>query len=126
MELAEEKAPPVADDGSVPASTTSAERDEEKTEALEATTPFSPGVTSEKADAAIEAAQAEHPGPEPSVKKKGKVALTLLAICLAVFLAALDVTIVTTALPSIIADFNASESDFAWVGSAYMLAAAGT
>lgn len=34
-------------------------------------------------------------------------------------------TIVTTALPSIIADFNASESDFTWVGSSYMLAAAG-
>jgi hypothetical protein len=35
-------------------------------------------------------------------------------------------TIVTTALPSIIADFNASESDYTWVGSSYMLAAAGT
>jgi MFS family permease len=34
-------------------------------------------------------------------------------------------TIVTTALPSIIADFDASESDYTWVGSSYMLAAAG-
>lgn len=34
-------------------------------------------------------------------------------------------TIVTTALPSIITDFNATESDYTWVGSSYMLAAAG-
>ena len=44
-----------------------------------------------------------------------------LALYLAVFLAALDTVIITTALPTIAADFNASGADFAWIGSAYML-----
>lgn len=34
-------------------------------------------------------------------------------------------TIITTALPTIAADFNASEGDYTWVGSSYLLAAAG-
>jgi MFS family permease len=43
---------------------------------------------------------------------------------MAVFLAALDMTIVTTALPTISAYFQTSEADYTWVGSAYLLAAA--
>lgn len=33
-------------------------------------------------------------------------------------------TIVTTALPTIVAHFQASQADYTWVGSAYLLAAA--
>lgn len=42
---------------------------------------------------------------------------------MAVFLAALDVTIVTTALPTIAGYFHASSS-YTWVGSAYLLGTA--
>jgi MFS family permease len=51
----------------------------------------------------------------------GKVAIIMVALCLAVFLAALDVTIVTTALPTISEDFQ-STSGYTWIGSAFLLA----
>ncbi|KAJ5690767.1 efflux pump antibiotic resistance protein [Penicillium macrosclerotiorum] len=76
---------------------------------------------------------------------KQRVAIILLGLGLNVFLAALDIvslpilnlnnvfedekakgekkkTIVSTALPKIIADFNASDSAYAWIASAYLLA----
>lgn len=55
---------------------------------------------------------------------KGRIVIIILSLCMALFLAALDVTIVTTALPTISRHFNASGSDYTWVGSAYLLAAA--
>lgn len=55
---------------------------------------------------------------------KSRTAIIVLSLCMALFLAALDVTIVTTALPTIAEHFNASGSDYTWVGSAYLLAAA--
>ncbi|KAI4287010.1 MAG: hypothetical protein L6R35_003739, partial [Caloplaca aegaea] len=60
---------------------------------------------------------------EPKMSK-GKIALIMLALCIAVFLAALDTTIITTALPTIASRFNASQADYTWIGSAYLLAAA--
>ena len=42
------------------------------------------------------------------------------ALILAVFLASLDTTIISTALPTIAGEFNAFES-FAWVGTAYIV-----
>lgn len=46
--------------------------------------------------------------------------LIVFALCLALFLAALDVTIITTAIPTISAHFNSSLG-YIWVGSAYLL-----
>ena len=54
-------------------------------------------------------------------RSKGKVAVIMLALGLAVFLAALDVTIVTTALPTISEEFH-SASGYTWIGSAFLLA----
>ncbi|CAK4030796.1 MFS-type transporter [Lecanosticta acicola] len=54
-------------------------------------------------------------------RSKGKVAVIMLALCLAIFLAALDVTIVTTALPTISEHFH-SASGYTWIGSAFLLA----
>ncbi|KAH9850502.1 MFS general substrate transporter [Lenzites betulinus] len=55
-------------------------------------------------------------------KKKGAVFWCIfLSICLSLFLAALDLTAVSTALPTIASDLHAS--DFVWVGSAYSLSA---
>jgi len=54
-------------------------------------------------------------------RSKGKVAVIMLALCMAVFLAALDVTIITTALPTISEHFH-SASGYTWIGSAFLLA----
>ncbi|KAI4281828.1 MAG: hypothetical protein L6R38_003382, partial [Xanthoria sp. 2 TBL-2021] len=62
--------------------------------------------------------------PEEPQRSKGKTALIMLALCIAVFLAALDTTIITTAIPTIAVRFNASAADYTWIGSAYLLAAA--
>ncbi|KAL1845430.1 hypothetical protein VTK73DRAFT_561 [Phialemonium thermophilum] len=49
--------------------------------------------------------------------------LLMMALCLSVFLAALDITIVTTALPTIATHFH-SASGYVWVGSAFLLGGA--
>lgn len=54
-------------------------------------------------------------------RSRGKVTLIMFALCMAVFLAALDVTIVTTALPTISEHFHSS-SGYTWIGSAFLLA----
>lgn len=46
----------------------------------------------------------------------------MFSLCVALFLAALDVTIITTALPTIARRFGADAADYTWVGSAYLLA----
>ncbi|KAI4235062.1 MAG: hypothetical protein LQ349_003410 [Xanthoria aureola] len=62
--------------------------------------------------------------PVQPQRSKGKTTLIMLALCIAVFLAALDTTIITTAIPTIAVRFNASAADYTWIGSAYLLAAA--
>ncbi|KAL8708329.1 MAG: hypothetical protein Q9220_006804 [cf. Caloplaca sp. 1 TL-2023] len=61
---------------------------------------------------------------EEPQRSKGKTLLIMLALCIAVFLAAIDTTIITTAVPTIATRFHASEADYTWIGSAYLLAAA--
>ncbi|KIX99023.1 uncharacterized protein Z520_05484 [Fonsecaea multimorphosa CBS 102226] len=53
---------------------------------------------------------------------KSRTIIIMFSLCVALFLAALDVTIITTALPTIAQHFHASASDYTWVGSAYLLA----
>jgi MFS family permease len=53
---------------------------------------------------------------------KARIAVIMLSLCIALFLAALDMTIVTTALPAIAGHFAATTSEYTWVGSAYLLA----
>ncbi|KAK4235620.1 MFS transporter [Achaetomium macrosporum] len=59
----------------------------------------------------------------PAGRSPLKIALIMLALCFAVFLPALDITIITTALPTIIEDFD-SGAAYTWVGSAYLLGVA--
>lgn len=60
--------------------------------------------------------------PIPTSNRSFLQTFTILtALCAAVFLAALDVTIITTALPSIAAHFQSS-SAYTWIGSSYILA----
>lgn len=53
---------------------------------------------------------------------KARITIIMFSLGMALFLAALDVTIITTALPTIAQHFNASAADYTWVGSAYLLA----
>lgn len=64
---------------------------------------------------------AKQPEPDRPQRSKGKIAIIMLALCLAVFLAALDVTIITTALPTISEEFN-SIAGYTWIGSGFLLA----
>ncbi|KAJ7449942.1 major facilitator superfamily domain-containing protein [Mycena latifolia] len=54
---------------------------------------------------------------------KNRLSIVFLALTLTVFLAAMDQTIVATALPTIV-DKLGGGSEYSWVGSAYLLAAA--
>ncbi|KAF2662752.1 hypothetical protein K491DRAFT_616380 [Lophiostoma macrostomum CBS 122681] len=54
-------------------------------------------------------------------RSKAKIALIMLSLCISVLLVALDITIVTTALPTIAERFH-SASGYTWVGSAYLIA----
>ncbi|KAH7076944.1 major facilitator superfamily-domain-containing protein [Paraphoma chrysanthemicola] len=65
-------------------------------------------------------AQAAH-SDEPPARSKLKITLIMFSLAVAVLLVALDITIVTTALPTISEEFN-SASGYTWVGSAYLIA----
>ena len=54
---------------------------------------------------------------------KNPLALVFLGLMLCIFLAALDQTIVATALPTIVAELGGGNG-YSWVGSSYLLAAA--
>jgi MFS family permease len=56
-------------------------------------------------------------GPRP---KDTRFWLIIFAVCMALFLSALELTAVSTALPTIVADLQGEH--FVWVGSAYALA----
>ncbi|KAJ6620570.1 MFS general substrate transporter [Mycena sp. CBHHK59/15] len=59
---------------------------------------------------------------QPQPRKKGfRFWLIFLSLCISLFLAAFELTAVTTALPSIIHDLEGSH--FIWVGSGYSIAA---
>lgn len=58
--------------------------------------------------------------PEDS-RTKLETFLIMLSLCTAVFLAALDTSIITTALPTI-SEYFGSDAGYTWIGSAYLLA----
>lgn len=62
-----------------------------------------------------------HDGEDEAVYPSGlKLGIISLALCLSVFLVALDNTIIATAIPKITDRFN-SLQDVGWYGSAYLL-----
>ncbi|KAK4987402.1 hypothetical protein LTR66_002452 [Elasticomyces elasticus] len=69
-------------------------------------------------DASIESEEEKGTFDERS---KGLVVVIMLALSLAVFLSALDTTIITVALPTISEHFHSS-AGYTWIGSAYLLA----
>lgn len=79
-------------------------------------------------DVSVASPAPEEQGPTPTVaaapedqRSKLQTFVIVLALCTAVFLAALDVTITTVAVPTISSDFH-SNAGFTWIGSAYLLA----
>ncbi|XXH03063.1 hypothetical protein Hte_009453 [Hypoxylon texense] len=60
-----------------------------------------------------------------AVRTKWETTLIVLALCSALFLAALDVTIITTAIPTITEQFQ-SPQGYTWIGAAYLLANSAT
>lgn len=58
--------------------------------------------------------------PEAS-RTRLQTALIMLSLCSSLFLAALDITIITTAIPTIAAEFH-SNLGYTWIGSAFILA----
>src|ERR1700735_1862408 len=63
----------------------------------------------------------ESPGPVAAVKPRGGLLIIFVALMLAILLAALDQTIVATALPTIVGDLGGL-SHLSWVVTAYLLA----
>ncbi|TAQ88864.1 hypothetical protein B7494_g2795 [Chlorociboria aeruginascens] len=64
--------------------------------------------------------KAEAVTPE-SQRTKLQTTVIMVSLCMSVFLAALDTTIITTALPTISEHFH-SNAGYTWIGSAYLLA----
>ncbi|ORY55845.1 major facilitator superfamily-domain-containing protein [Pseudomassariella vexata] len=65
--------------------------------------------------------KAETANPPEAGRTRWETWLIMLALCSGLFLAALDTTIVTTAIPTIIEEFK-SPLGYTWIGSAYLLA----
>ena len=61
----------------------------------------------------------------PIQEDEGKVRLVFVGVMLGMFLAALDQTIVSTALPTIVGDLGGA-NHLSWVVTAYLLAATAT
>ncbi|KKK19193.1 hypothetical protein ARAM_003191 [Aspergillus rambellii] len=78
-----------------------------------------------KDDDAAETTPAENPldrvPSQAHTLGKRNIAVVMAALCLVLFLAALDMTIISTALPTMAAHFHASESGYSWMASSYSL-----
>ncbi|KAI2616050.1 MFS general substrate transporter [Hypoxylon sp. NC1633] len=70
----------------------------------------------------VPATQSEEPEKQ---RTKLETTLIVFALCSALFLAALDATIITTAIPTITEQFQ-SPSGYTWIGAAYLLANSAT
>jgi hypothetical protein len=73
--------------------------------------------------AEVDAGSPDMPSDENTVYPRGlRLVMILMALCCAVFLVALDQTIIATAIPKITDEFS-SISDVGWYGSSYLLTA---
>ncbi|KAG9837752.1 DNA repair protein RAD50, partial [Aureobasidium melanogenum] len=103
------------------AATTNAIPTNQLTEDIEHNSTSSVSTKRDDVQTAQEKPQLERKDSTPlEERSKGKIALIMTALGMAVFLAALDVTIITTALPTISEYFHSS-AGYTWIGSAYLL-----
>ncbi|TLD25992.1 DHA14-like major facilitator efflux transporter (MFS transporter) [Venturia nashicola] len=61
---------------------------------------------------------------QPEKEQKAPSKLLVMSLFVSVFLAAVDITIITTALPTIAEDMRTNNTGFVWIGSSYLLASA--
>ena len=109
-----------------PSSSSNTHHEEEK--AKQPSTNTNPSITSLSAQAdedPVPATLQNVPSAAPSDPEASRTTLQtsiiMTSLCFSVFLAALDATIITTALPTISAHFH-SNAGYTWIGSAYLLA----
>lgn len=67
----------------------------------------------------VSTATIQYPGSHMRAFKRR---VLMFSLCLALFLAALDITIVATALPTITRELGANAAEYSWIGSSYLLA----
>ncbi|KAI1463160.1 MFS general substrate transporter [Daldinia caldariorum] len=93
---------------------------------MHAAAPAAPGRPD---NARPEGAAPPDPDAQPAEPEAGRTkfqtTIIIFALCSALFLAALDVTIVTTAIPTITEQFQ-SPAGYTWIGAAYLLANSAT
>ncbi len=85
-------------------------------------------MTEQKTEETVQI-KAERPVPkrqetETQILPKNNLPLVFFGLMLSVFLAALDQTIVSTALPTIARELSAPNSLYSWIGSSYLLTSA--
>ncbi|CAK7566365.1 MAG: hypothetical protein SEPTF4163_004307 [Sporothrix epigloea] len=83
------------------------------------------GEANDTSDPNVDATKSPPPPSGAEKLSTVQIALLMSALCMSVFLAALDTTIITTALPTIAEAFDSS-AGFVWVGSAFLLGSAST
>ncbi|KAF2750771.1 hypothetical protein M011DRAFT_396133 [Sporormia fimetaria CBS 119925] len=105
-----------ADDDTQIASSTSAQKDED---ASDSSASAKLDVTGN--DAADNLGLDEPAEEERPKRSKLKISLIMLSLGISVLLVALDITIITTALPTIAEKFQ-SAAGYTWIGSAYLIA----
>ena len=89
------------------------------TQTLTQAGPDAPEASSEETPTTTPAAS--EPLANQPIKKGSQFWLSIFAVMMSVFLSALDLTGVTTALPTIVKDLHGG-NEFTWIGSAYALA----
>ncbi|KZT26422.1 MFS general substrate transporter [Neolentinus lepideus HHB14362 ss-1] len=91
---------------------------------MEETTPSSPAKVADPQSAQVKARPGESwKSQEEHVLPKNRLGIVFFGLMSCTFLAALDQTIVATALPTIVQDLGGG-SEYSWVGTAYLLASA--
>ncbi|KAF8414466.1 hypothetical protein L210DRAFT_3659134 [Boletus edulis BED1] len=82
-------------------------------------------ATKTQSDSPVEKTQpgASWKDKEEHVLPKNRLGIVFFGLMCTIFLAALDQTIVATALPTIVSELGGG-NNYSWVGSAYLLAAA--
>jgi MFS family permease len=80
-------------------------------------------VTEEPKNAGVNTVEGTQEVPEPvqQVMPNSRIRIVMFSLCMALFLSALDVTIVATALLTIATHLHASASEYIWIGSSYTL-----
>jgi Na+/melibiose symporter-like transporter len=81
----------------------------------------SPESPQDQTDSGAKAIEREKMSADSGVMSSRRKSAAFAMMCLSVFIAVLSTFIMTTALPIITHSFGASDSNFAWIGSSYLL-----